>query len=139
MARKIIDYTKMTAAMDSIVERLLSEEIVIREIAPEFGVHRNTLAKCIKKNVSPEKYREIGKRGVGIRVSRLNRTYEVKRERNLAEQEIKAVYNKRYVFLKQTEKEVVSEEARKEIALVKRCLEVMREIIMDDSYVPEQL
>lgn len=119
------------------VDRLFAEEVVMSELAAEIGVHRNTLAKCIKEKVSYSKYAEITKRGMIIGGIRSTRTQKAQFKETKTPTELKQLYNQRYVFLKQTEKEVVSEEARKEIALIKRVLEVMREIILDENYMQE--
>lgn len=116
---------------------LLSEEIAMKEVAVELGIHRNTLAKCIKEKVSYAKWCEIARRSLKIRRIRATRTQKAQYKETKTPAELKQLYNKKYVFLEQTEKEVTSEKARKEIALIKRVLVVMREVIMDENYIPE--
>lgn len=133
----LVKITLPDSVVDIAVKRLFAEEIVMSELAPEFGVHRNTLAKCIKNKVSYSEYAAIAKRGMEVGTIRSTRTQRACHKEKKTPAELKQLYNQRYVFLKQTEKEVVSEKARKEIALIKRVLEVMREIILDENYVQE--
>ncbi len=132
-----IKYPEVMAKIAVIIARLSNEEIVTRELATEYGVNDVTLREYIRKKVTRKKWSELRKRGYAVAGRRRSVSRLRKNSVKIEQTELKQIYNERYVFLKQTKTEVTSEEARKEIALILRVLEVMREIIMDENYLPE--